>query len=262
MFKRIPGYLENELMGDEIPDTGSIQAGTVGWLGDPVVEETSEAMTLIKITLFEGYPLGQPQSTEGFANGYQILARLSAPNFMIPQKGKQVVVAIPAGMSEVPGAAVVIAYPDESPNRQFKKESTVLDFGSEELIIKAKRITLFSEDGELRPSLTLGNGNIQMLSNGSGIVITSDAKVAMKSVDNDGALKTQVICTSDSIQLLDAAGMSMLKLKDGNCSMSGKNISINFSVIGLGQNASPATPVVVGLTGQTGVGSLTIFGSP
>jgi hypothetical protein len=261
-MNRINASDEQEIIDQEIPDRGSILDGSVGWPGDSVVEDTSGPMTFIKVTLHEGHPFDKPVSEEGFANGYKILARLSEPFFRIPPKGKAVVVAIPARRKEVPGAALIIGIPNNSPTRQFGANTAVLDFGTQNVVIKGKTVTLYSEDGDVRSTVAALVGKVQCQVNGSGLYISPDNKVAIKCIDNDGNIKSQVLLTEDSVQLLDATGNGSIKLKGGDFSGQGTNMNCFYGSIGLGRFPSPATPVVVGVSGQSGIGSSSIFGSP
>ncbi len=69
--------------------------------------------------------------------------------------------------------------------------------------------------------------------------------------------------TQSALTLLQGGTpQSMLKMKGGQCTISGGQCAVNTTAIALGRLASPATPVVVGPTGISGVGSTAIFGSP
>jgi len=260
--RRINATDEQEINVQEHIDNGQILDGSVGWSGDSVVEDTSGPITLIKVTLHQGAPNGSPKSEEGYANGYQILARLSEPFFRIPPKGKAVIVMIPAGRRDCPGAAVITAIIADSPSRQFGANTAVLDFGDQNVVIKGKSVTLFSDSDGIRSTIAALVGKVQCQVNGTGFYVSNDNKVAIKCIDNDGNIKSQVLLTEDSVQLLDAAGNGSIKLKGGDFTGQGSNMNCFYGSIGLGRFPSPATPVVVGISGQSGVGSSSIFGSP
>lgn len=91
-------------------DSGGIYDGTVGWEdGDDHFDLEDSGTALIKVTLFRGRnPDTEPEKKSARAKGQQILARIDPEKDDIPPDGCQVIVAVPAGRSSVPGAAVIL----------------------------------------------------------------------------------------------------------------------------------------------------------
>lgn len=269
---------EQDVFATQRMPAGVIYEGTVGWDGRAEVvehgEEVGDGMTLIRVTLFTGHPPGKPVTDDGKANGYQIYARVMGPGWRTPKRGERVLLAIPVASGDVasfetPGAAVILGTVGASPSRRFGRKKTVWDLGDDDLVITAGTISLVTEgveDGETKRHVisVSTQGGVQLVADGSG-VFAKDGEVNIKTVDAQSNLKTAITLTLDEIGILDNNGTTVaMTVKDGNFTLvTGGFIALTYgSSISFGQTASPVTPVLLGLSGQTGAPSQSMFGSP
>jgi hypothetical protein len=255
-----------------------IQEGTVGWPGSPEVTElgteAGDGMTFVRVTLTRfGHPIGKPTSDEGLANGHKISARVTGPGWRVPKHGERVIVAFPGGDWETPGNAVILGIVGTSPSSKFGRKKTIQDYGDDDLVLKAKSITLIVDHKDAggkdhRHLLSVSQqGGVQVVSDGSGLFV-QDGEINLKTLDDSGNLKAVLMLAQDGASLSDysnATAFASLTLTDGKISGLGSFITWNYFQSGsFGKYAltSPATPIVVGLTGTTGVGCASLFGSP
>lgn len=248
----------------------SLLEGTVGWPGSPeVVElgtESGDGMSMVRVTLFDGAPQGTPKSDDGLANGRQISARPMGPGWRTPKRGERVLVAFPGNDHATPGNAVILGIIGASPSARFGRKKTVLDFGDDDVVITGKSVSLVVEDpdGPHRFVVSVSRkGGAQVIADGSGL-FAKDGEVNVKAVDNSGNLKTALVLAQDEVSLSENATgkASSLTLSGGNMTLVGTFVSVAFSTaLGLGRNASPATPVTLGPVGSTAAGSLCIWGA-
>ena len=156
---------------------------------------------------------------------------------------------------------VIVAMPGANPFKHFAETAAKIDLTGYDLVIKARSVTLISEDGEKRRMVSVSpEGGAQVADETGSGLFADGGEVQIKAIDADGNLKSAVACTQDALMLVEAKGAGV-KCKGGNVSISGNQCALNCGAIGLGRNASPATPVLVGVTGIAGVGSTSIFGS-
>lgn len=105
---------------------------------------TGERHTLVYVTLGGT----NAANLRGPDRGRPILCALSSlAGSSIPRKGTRVLVAIPPGMAESPGAAVIIATIIDDPER-LEDDRRVLDYSGEHVIIRGKSVTLESDESE------------------------------------------------------------------------------------------------------------------
>lgn len=269
---------ESELFDhDGDADPHAFQEGTVGWPGSPEVTElgteAGDGMTFVRVTLTRhGAPSGKPTSDDGLANGFKVLARPMGPFWRVPRRGERVLVVFPDGDWETPGNGVILGVIGASPAQKFGRLKSVMDLGDVDLVIKSgKSITLLVENGDgggttHRHQISIsGEGGVQVLSDGSGL-FAKDGELNIKTLDANGGLRQALVMTQDETSLSDhsAAPLSTaaLTLKGGNATVAGQFINITAATtLNLGQLASPATPVRVGV-GPVGVPSTRIFASP
>lgn len=262
---------------DPAEEPSQIQEGTVGWPGSPEVtelgNEAGDGMTFVRVTLGRGHPVGSPTADDGLANGRPILARVMGPGWRVPKRGERVLVVFPGGDWETPGSAVILGTVGGSPSAKFGRRKTIQDYGDDDLVITAKTITLIvdrQDEGGVdhRHLLSVSQqGGVQVVSDGSGLFV-KDGEVNLKTLDDSGNLKQALILTQAGSSLTDysdPSAFASIGLTGGNVSVLGSFISINYfktGSFGTFGSTSPATPIVVGLTGQTGIGCPSLFGSP
>jgi hypothetical protein len=276
------GVVEETEALDAPPAPCPIQEGTVGWPGSrEIVELGKEAedgprVALVRVTLFEGHPPGEPMTADGFANGRTILARLGGLVRHVPKRGTRVVVVFPGSGAlgrpafEAPGAAVILTVIGEDPPRFFGRAKTVLDFGDDEVVIRARSIALVCEakreDGSVARHVVSvsGEGGAQVVSDGSGLFV-KDGEVALQSLEEDGAVKSAITLNRKELGVaVLEGGLATITIREGDVSVVNEgNVALAYGgAIGFGMNASPATPVLLGLSGQAGAPSTSMFGSP
>jgi hypothetical protein len=133
----------------------------------------------------------------------------------IPKQGTRVIVAIPHGLSESPGAAVIIATIEDDPER-LEEDRRVFDYGDEHVIIKAKSVTLESAEGEFisvgEPRSGGTSGIIVQAKDGSGAVW--QVGVASMFVASDGDAKSLIQLTPNGAELVQK-DTGFVRLKDG-----------------------------------------------
>jgi hypothetical protein len=258
--------------GDAPPS--DMQEGTVGHEGSKEIctlgtsAEAGDGMTFVRVTLRLGHPALAPKSSDGLFNGHKVEARVMGPGWRVPKRGARVLVCFPGGDFETPGNGVILGEIGSTPNTRFGRKKTVLDFGSDDVVITAKSLALVveaQEDGAAkssRYSLSLDpRGGLQAVADGSGLFI-KDGQVALKAVDADGNLMTSAVLDQDELGLFEGSTLnqSTFSMSGGDITMIGQFMNIvPKTTLMIGQSASPATPMLVGPTGVAGIPSLFIF---
>src|SRR3972149_5601319 len=133
-----------ECFGPAVTDGGRLESGTVGWDdGKPHYDLVGGKRTLVKGTLYRGYrPGADKKPRDGRAGGVQILCRVTRPMNFIPEDGEEVLVGIPAGLQETPGAGFILAVASNAPDIQHSATKAKVDMGPEvDLVYKARSIT-------------------------------------------------------------------------------------------------------------------------
>jgi hypothetical protein len=264
--------LADEVMGDETrqDEEMTILAGTVGWSDHPDVCELGTAqddgVCLVRVTLFKGAPAGKRMTPDGLANGYRVLVQPNGwPFWAIPPRGRTVYIAFPGGNITTIGSGVIIASPGPNPFKQFAEKAAKIELEGYDLVVKAGSVSIISEDAARtkRHMVSVSTeGGVQAAdSTGSGAFV-SNGEVVLKSIDSGGHLLGMVAVTPDETNVVTKDGAGIVFSK-GDVSLLGGMISVAFTTaLGLGKNASPATPVLLGVTGLAGVGSTCIWGAP
>jgi hypothetical protein len=267
---------EGELLDPEptAKDPPGILEGTVGWSGSPEVttlgKEAGDGVALIRVTLFSNHEPGKPVSDDGLANGREIEARLLGPIRRTPKRGERVIVAWPGNNWEAPGSAVILGVFGPDPSSRFGRKKTVMDFGDDDVVLTStKSISLVVEttdEGASSPSRYVvsvsAKGGAQIIASGSGL-FAKDGQVNIKAIDGDGNMKTAILLDQDELSLIDSTSdtnKANITMSGGDVTMLGSFMNIvPLSCLMLGQKASPATPILVGPSGVTGVPSAFIF---
>ena len=249
-----------------------IQEATVGWEGSPeVVElgtESGDGMTLVRVTLKLGHPVGAPQTEDGLFNGARYAVRPMGPIWRTPVRGERVIVLFPGGDWDTPGNGVLLGTVGASPSARFGRKKTVMDFGDSDVVITGKSVALVSEStaqGASEPSRYVVSvdprGGAQIVADGSGF-FAKDGEVVVKTVSKGGDLMSSLNLLQGEASLMETSGTTQagVVLSGGDVAVSGGAMnfvpSTSFSV---GLTASPATPALVGMSGVAGIPSTFIF---
>lgn len=207
-------------------DRGGIELGVVGWPGDAdhadVSAQDLNGRTLVKVTLLRG---GTPFDTDvpdGEARGTRIRCRVKGPDYYVPPKGTEVMVAIPAGFGLTDGAPVIIACMGPTPDIQYSKTRAKIDYGPNiDLVIKARSVSLVSynainpDDAEDFIAVGPDSGIHLGAKEGHGLVLKDD-ELSMFITDADDA-KTVVRLGKTMIELVSKDSSNALtKLEMGN----------------------------------------------
>lgn len=253
--------------------SAQIEIGTVGWEGrDEHAElgtEENDGHTLVCVTLYRGRTPGEPVK-RGAAQGYKIRCHITEGVMRVPPKGARVLVAIPFGMDQLPGAAVIIGVIAPSSTRgQFDQDRVVLDFGDDtHVVIRGKSVSL-QDSGSPANFVGVGtpkNGGdrgIYALSHvGSGLTVQGKT-VGAFSVDNDGNLKSMMQLT-DAEASFGLAGVGVVKFKSGECSIFAAEplpVKAPMVLLGPAPSAVPNTSALLMVLGAP-TPSATVFISP
>ncbi len=253
---------DREVLGNP-EDTGQVELGTVGWVGDAKEEDifelgtgSNDGVTLVKVQLFRGR--GDQDETEdnakpGQARGTQILARAMGPNWYIPARGSQVIVARPAGF-DGPGCWHILGVPGPNPATQVGGTSrgepdVILDFGPKRrVIIKAHTVVL--SDYNDRYFMVGPDGGIKAGDpDGSGYQLKSGTFIAYVAEGSPPTVKAQlgVTVAKGFMASHKDTKVSSIKLKDGQATIAGGgSIALEFANGKLGSGASPVAGVQYG----------------
>jgi hypothetical protein len=259
---------DRDLLGDEAADP-VVEMGTIGWEGEggnhfELGTADNGGVSLVQVQLYRGRDNADdspvPRKPER-AQGHKIWARISGEGsfWLIPKKGKQCYVAFPHGYGDGPGMGVIIAVPGANPTIQFSDERAVLDVGDDvDLIIKARRISLQTHSGHFI-SLT-DDAGIQIIDKvGDGVNI-DDGKV-MAFASQGGDAKALLMLTGDEANLMHKGG-SFISCAGANSTWMGTELNMAGATMAFGTAASPATPILIGLSGMAGVPSTCMKGTP
>lgn len=263
---------ERERLRDDAPDLRRyVEEGTVGWADDK--DSTShgndfkDGNTLLKVTLFEGHPDGEPTTADGKANGHRILARVSGPVWQTPARGSRVVVVFPGGKINTPGNGVIVAFPGPSPSSRFGRDKMVLGDRTKDVVVVGRSVSLEAtsqdQDGTSHYSaVSVAPQGTQVLYDGSGLQILK-SQIALKSIGGDGTIKTSISLSENELTLLDSTALptsASVTLKGGNLTALGQFVTIAWGTsCKLGLFATPATPALGGSSGFAAVPSASLF---
>jgi hypothetical protein len=243
-----------------------IQEGTVGHEGSPEIcilgSEAGDGMTFVRVTLRLGHPTGATKSSDGYFNGHRIEARVLGPLWRVPKRGARVLVVFPGGDWETPGNGVIVGEIGSTPSSRFGRKKTVLDFGTDDVIITGRSVALIAESDEARYTVSVDpRGGAQVVADGSGL-FAKDGEVVLKSVDDGGNLMSSLNLMQGEASLLETSGTTQagVVLSSGDVSVSGGFMSFTpGNAFTVGRTASPATPALVGMTGIAGIPSTFIY---
>jgi hypothetical protein len=244
------------------------EMGTIGWEGESgdyfhLGTEENGGVTLVEVQLYRGRDLADdaPRNPKR-AQGTKIMARLPGAGgfWVIPKKGLQCFVIFPGGYNDAPGMAVIIATPGQNPSIQFSPTRAVLDVGPDiDFVIKARRLSFQTHTGHFI-ALT-DEAGIQIVDKaGDGINIDDGSLTAFASGGGEDA-QAVLSLTGDEANLMHKGG-SFLSCQGANSTWSGTELSMAGASCAFGTMPTPATPVLLGMTGMAGVASTCMKGSP
>lgn len=261
---------EAELFHDRPDDNGSIELGTVGWNdGSDHYDIEAGGLTLVKVTLFRGAvaPAEGETVDPARARGRQILCRLSAPLWTIPDDGAQVTVAIPAGFGSTPGAPMILGWHKDTPAQQFGTNSgkdAVLDFGADRrLIIKAGTVVLSDYENRylvLSPETGVKIGD----PDASGFCLKGGKWMVYAAQAADAKVIFEMDATGGGVRIADKSGGSPggMEIKAGNWIGYGTKFSAYAAMVFWGPSPTAATPAHYGPNPGSPLISATVFVSP
>jgi hypothetical protein len=154
--------------------------------------------------------------------------------------------------------SVIIAVPGRNPTIQFSDTRAVLDVGDDvDLIIKARRISLQTHSGHFM-ALT-DDAGIQIVDKDGDGINMQDGK--LMAFAGGAEAKAHLQLSADAACLMHTGG-SFISCKGANSVWSGTELCMSGASCAFGVAASPATPILVGLTGMAGIPSTCLKGSP
>jgi len=262
-------YTDAELHGQREPwGEGGIELGTVGWNdGSEHFElgtEENDGHTLVKVTLFRGRRADEATKDKARAQGVQLLCRISAPLWFIPDDGAQVLVAIPAGFALTPGAPMIIGAPGRNPTKQFAKNAgkdVILDLGEDRrLILKAGRGVILTDYEDrylgLSPEMGIKCGD----ADACGFALKAGKWLFYTAESGDATAALQL--SKDAIKINHNDGkVSALHMKGGDVKAIGANFYSYTAGTYLGALAVAANTALYGPPGAP-VASTTVYMSP
>lgn len=260
---------EEEIFHDRPDDSGSIELGTVGWAdGSEHYDLEPGGLTLVKVTLFRGAvaPAQGETVDPARARGRQILCRLSAPLWTIPDDGAQVTVAVPAGFGATPGAPMILGWHKDTPAQQFGTSSgkdAVLDFGPDRrLIIKAGTVVLSDYENRylvLSPETGVKVGD----PDASGFCLKGSKWMFYASVGADAKTILELDGAGGGFRVADKSGGAPggIEIKAGNWIGYGTKFNAMAAMVFWGPLPTALTPALYGSPGSP-LASTTVFVSP
>jgi hypothetical protein len=239
--------------GERLPDTGSIEMGTVGWDdgGKHYELDPDSGVTLIKVTLFRGRdPDAEGQKKDKRARGQQIKCQISGPLLYIPADGTMVHVSMPAGYWQVPGAGMITAVAVKAPAVQFGTndgKDAVLDFGPDRrVIIKAGKGVILSDYENRYLAVSPQTGIKCGDAHANGFALKNDKWLFYTTAD--GEMNTCFQLAKSAIKLLINDGKTCgVVMKDGKWQGCGDKFEANFAGGSFGKFAGPETPATHGI---------------
>lgn len=253
------------------PTAVFVTRGVVGWatsskhfdVGPATSSGITRDTTLVFVTLESGRVVNSSKPPQaGKADGQEILCQVGGPLYAIPPKGTAVLIAFPDGMSDAPGAGVIMSWLGASPSVQFSATRAVLDVGGTmDLIIRAKSVTMTDYNQPARwltvgPSPSGGPAGIMMCDEAGGLISLQSGVVGLVASAN-GDAKTLIQLTPTEGNFIQKDG-SFVKLKGGNITTFGAKNTVAGQVL-LGMAPVVGTPVLCGLTGIAGLPSASVF---
>jgi len=243
--------------------------GTVGWDGREEHAELgtddNDGHTLVCVTLYEGKTPGV-ETKVGVAQGYQIRCHISAlTGIRVPPKGTRVYVLFPHGMTQVPGAGVIVATIEKTASRdQFTTDRVVIDYGADtHLVIKGKSVSLSDHANRF---MTVGSprsggaaGLTFQAEDGSGGVIQTG--VVSWFVAAGGEAQTILQMTTSKVECMCKGG-GMWKVDASGYYCLGTSATVAGGAVYLGAVPTVVTGACYGPNIAAGLTSTSVFISP
>ncbi|MBX3218982.1 MAG: hypothetical protein KF795_00605 [Labilithrix sp.] len=136
-------------------ESPTLEYGSIGWEDVPDYifpgTDDNDGHTLVRVQLFRGRDVTKPLSSTR-AQGIQLVAHInSLGGFRTPPHGTRCLVAIPAGMEQIPGAAMIMGIVEKSSERfdTLPNGSVAMSAGQGQARVITNNdgsITLFSTD--------------------------------------------------------------------------------------------------------------------
>lgn len=235
----------------EPPQYPQIEIGTVGWEDEDLYydkgtdEEGNGGYTLVRVQLFRGRDITKPLKPE-IGQGHRLLCKISSGIFRIPKKGTLCYVAIPMGMEKKPGAGCIIACVEKNPTIQFDAGRVHMGFPDEDLIIKAKSVTISDyEDNFMGVSPASGvkfstsAGALCQLKGGRFITIAPTSIASL--IGNDGEAPHTGITLGQHVSMwagnASQSGAIKINGSDQTVTISGTKASLAAGTVALGAAA-------------------------
>jgi hypothetical protein len=207
----------------------------------------------------------------------QILCRITRPMNFIPEDGEEVLVGIPAGMRETPGAGAIIAVMSNAPSIQHSATKAKMDFGPEvDLVIKARSVTITDYQDRfitLGPTYGVKCGAGRYTDNSA--IDTSgwylkDGEFRLAIGNDDGEVGAQLRLVEDDVRInCKGSSQTGLRMGAGNFTFIGLQFDVQTSWVGLGVGAAgvvPGAPIlrlpVVMMVGSVPTPSSSVFAAP
>lgn len=251
-----------ECYGPAVEDGGRLESGTVGWDdGTPHYDLQGGKRTIVKVTLYRGYKPGvDPKPRDGRAGGRKIQCRITRPMNFIPEDGEEVLVGIPAGFQETPGAGFILAVASNAPDIQHSATKAKQDFGPEvDLVIKARSITLCDYQDRfitIGPTYGFKVGAGRITDNSardlSGCIL-KDGKWMFYAANSDGesvaGLQLAGAAGTQLFNIADNGDQVKLRMSGGNWTSMTKSVWMNLYQTGVLGDVLGAMPVAAVIPG-------------
>ncbi len=243
-------------------DRGAIELGVVGWPGDDdhadVSADDLNGRTLVKVTLLRGGTAFDTEIPDGEARGTRIRCRVKGPDYYVPPKGTEVMIAIPAGFGLTDGAPVIIACMGATPDIQYSKTKAKFDYGPDvDVMFKGRSCTMLmynpDDPTQAEDFISISpEGGIQAVDrNGFGLAI-KDNSVMLFAPGADGDAKTIVRLELGQLTLAnkdDGGNQCGLTLTEQEVTAAGIVFNAFTPGANLGAAAAAATPAMTGVGG-------------
>lgn len=267
-----------DLLPPEVEDHGSLEMGTVGWDdGSDYFDQGStsnDGNTLVKVQLFRGKDPAAA-NRPGVGQGYKLLCQISSMFgiYWIPPQGTRVLVAIPAGMGQTQGAALIIAAYQTQTGSQFKPQRVLWDPGAGvHVLIKGDSASLQSHANPAQfvsvgTPLNGGAAGVYALDETGSGFSSQSGEAAIFVTDINGTVQSTCHLTASTAELLNKGTQTCgVQAKNGDCSAMGANFKTYVGMCYLG-NATAITTllangVAISAAGPVNTISATVLASP
>lgn len=236
----IPTYFaEQDIPGFEPPPAPQIEMGTVGWDNESGVSDIEQdGYTLVKVQLFRGKDPSEKIKNAERAQGHRLLCMMASSIGRIPPKGTRVLIAIPHGYEGMAnGTSVIIATIEKNKASQLSNQRAVQDYGTQDLVIKARSISLMDRENRFI-TISPESGVIIQDKTGTGAMWKGDAAAIFVS---DGTFMGSVIQLVPTEITATVQGGSLLQLDKTKATMYSQNCYIQGAGVYLGLVPTNAT---------------------